>query len=478
MKSLLKILFAPLIWLIQACSPLGKPVDANISDSYFYNPSRTDVIYSSMGNWFELGKSPLNADAETFKVFNRHIGKDKDKAYYQWLAVDYADLDLESFHAKKEDWMWHIGLDKHRVYVFNRDVIDGEWQLITKVIEEADPQTFIQIDLHWAEDGQRRFYRDKVIDVDYSSFEVINNFFTKDSSQVYLYYQDRFAPIAAEAKSTEKIDDLHIRDASHVYVFLDYLRREEIAKLKTIPYTDFNRVKISEKYHLVVEDRVYYHGVLVEGANAEALKVISEQYAKDDQHVYYEGLLVEGADAETFHFDEGQFIYRDKNQKYREGKVWNEDNEEQASLEESDQKVLKAGLMDTDAEKPESFKVTISSDKEVYKKGEEIMISMIVENTSYMKDEFCNYHTPFEGIQNNIFTVVRGNKEIPYQGMMKKRIPPTADDYQKLKPGKSVKCSVEMEGYDMDRKGDYTIQFTGNMISGLPASNQIEISIK
>ena len=76
MKALFRILFAPLIWLAQACSPLGNHVEKDVSDSFYYNKSKTDVIYSPMGNWFELESTKIGADVESFKVLGRHLAKD------------------------------------------------------------------------------------------------------------------------------------------------------------------------------------------------------------------------------------------------------------------------------------------------------------------------------------------------------------------------------------------------------------------
>ncbi|MEL7002701.1 MAG: DKNYY domain-containing protein [Bacteroidota bacterium] len=228
MKTLVRILLAPIVWLFQACSPLGKPVDLDKSDNFYFNKSKTDIIYSSMGNWFELGKAPLNADVESFVVLNKHIGKDKNSAYYREHAITDPNLDLESFRASQEDWMWHIGMDKNRVYSLSHDVVDGEWKLITKIIEGADPNTFRQYESNWSKDGSKHFYNHKALAVDYDSFEIVNKFFAKDKDSVYVYfYPGRFKSIEAESATLQVIDDYYIRDTDNIFFFQDYLRREE-----------------------------------------------------------------------------------------------------------------------------------------------------------------------------------------------------------------------------------------------------------
>ncbi len=123
------------------------------------------------------------------------------------------------------------------------------------------------------------------------------------------------------------------------------------------------------------------------------------------------------------------------------------------------------------------FQVTIKIIETSVRIGSAVLIEMKVKNIGDKKAPFCQYHTPFEGIKNNIFNIWRKDKALPYQGIMKKRIPPTANDYLTIKAGEEVSCSFELEGYDLSRKGSYQIQFKDNMISGLPSSNTIAFTI-
>ena len=121
----------------------------------------------------------------------------------------------------------------------------------------------------------------------------------------------------------------------------------------------------------------------------------------------------------------------------------------------------------------DSFEVEMA----VKQRKNDVLIKMIVKNIGKEVAVFCKYHTPFEGIQNNIFDVWKGQTEIPYVGMLKKRIPPSEKDYVKLAPNKEVSCEVALDGYDMTQKGRYKLQFSGNLISGLPESNVVEFEI-
>ncbi len=105
------------------------------------------------------------------------------------------------------------------------------------------------------------------------------------------------------------------------------------------------------------------------------------------------------------------------------------------------------------------------------------MLHFVVRNVTKDEKTFCLYHTPFEGIQNDIFDVALEGREIPYKGMMKKRVPPTINDHITLNSDEHSACSCELSGYSLKKSGLYSIQFPGNMISKLPSSNICEFRI-
>ena len=112
MKTIFKTLFAPVLWLLQSCSPLGSHVDKELSDNHYYNNSKTKIIYSSMGNWFELGKTEMEADVKSFEVFNRFLSKDKDRIYFKEYPAGDGETDLSSFYVKREIILIMLALTK------------------------------------------------------------------------------------------------------------------------------------------------------------------------------------------------------------------------------------------------------------------------------------------------------------------------------------------------------------------------------
>lgn len=124
---------------------------------------------------------------------------------------------------------------------------------------------------------------------------------------------------------------------------------------------------------------------------------------------------------------------------------------------------------------------TLSVENTTFSANNPIEITFAISNNSATDEKICDYHTPFEGIRNNILKVTsEEGKLIDYEGIMAKRRPPTEEDYfvVKSKETKTVQFTVDKE-YPMTKAGTYSIQFIGSeSINKLPNSNILEIVIK
>jgi peptidyl-Lys metalloendopeptidase len=76
-----------------------------------------------------------------------------------------------------------------------------------------------------------------------------------------------------------------------------------------------------------------------------------------------------------------------------------------------------------------------------------------------------NWRTPLEGLWGNDFQVTRDGTEVPYQGPMKKRGNPSAQNYVTIAPGASVDGKVDLsQAYEMKQPGRYRIAFQGMLL--------------
>ncbi len=298
MKTFLKILFAPVLWLFNACSPLGNPVDEKKSDSHYYNSKKTDIHYVPMGNWFELGNSPMNADIESFEVLSRFLSKDKNRGYYTQHPIAEGTLDLGTFNAKEGVYMASIGFDKNHVYLFER-TYEKDQVVHPRIVKGADPKTYVAKDFNWAKDHQNHYYRHQQIEVDYHTFQNLNESFSKDQDSVYYQYLSSFKTIKADVTSFKVLDERYYAvDASHVF-FNHYTGNETNTELRTLPIPTGEKVTLLNEAYLQIGPRIYYGATPIE-IDAESHEIVGTYYIKDKNNVYYQDRLVADADAASF----------------------------------------------------------------------------------------------------------------------------------------------------------------------------------
>lgn len=111
--------------------------------------------------------------------------------------------------------------------------------------------------------------------------------------------------------------------------------------------------------------------------------------------------------------------------------------------------------------------------------GSPTRVTFTVANPTGAARTFCDYHTPIEGIRNDIFVVVAADtdNEVEYGGMMAKRAAPDDDNYITLAAGEERSAEVDLlDGYDLP-PGRYSVRFRGSGICGLPDSAPIDIVI-
>lgn len=104
--------------------------------------------------------------------------------------------------------------------------------------------------------------------------------------------------------------------------------------------------------------------------------------------------------------------------------------------------------------------VSIAPEKNSLKQDDDVVMKVTITNTSSTPQYVLKWHTPFNGIEDHIFTVTRDGVALPYLGRHYKRGTPTAKDYYVLKPGQSHTSTVEISSvYDMTVTGDYAVKY-------------------
>lgn len=175
LKSAVNFLF--IILFVSSCEKL---IDEEKSNHYFYNWNKSEIIYNDRSTWNY--KNTVDCDFETFEVIKGKWAKDKNHIIYDGKARP--SIDLKTFYFDTHG----LPKDSHNVYT---TYWSGNFDTML-VWEGADPSTFELIEVEggvnremWAKDDQNYYRMRKVIHVDYDSFEILSESYSKDKNNVY-----------------------------------------------------------------------------------------------------------------------------------------------------------------------------------------------------------------------------------------------------------------------------------------------------
>lgn len=74
------------------------------------------------------------------------------------------------------------------------------------------------------------------------------------------------------------------------------------------------------------------------------------------------------------------------------------------------------------------------------------------------------------------FEVTRNGQEVPYTGMLLRRLPPGPDEFYQMKPHEVVTVKIEIgRWYDFSKSGDYLVKYVGLNHSGTGSGGLFEI---
>ncbi|MFY1830653.1 protease [Myxococcus fulvus] len=121
---------------------------------------------------------------------------------------------------------------------------------------------------------------------------------------------------------------------------------------------------------------------------------------------------------------------------------------------------------ETTAMAKKTLECALSAPSQV-KAGEPVEVLFKLTNTSEQPVYVLKWHTPLEGIRNDIFNVTLAGAatEQSYMGPMAKRGPPDASSYATLAPGASAERSVDVaQAYGIQTPGTYRIRFIGPLM--------------
>ncbi|MCT4615587.1 MAG: DKNYY domain-containing protein [Marinifilaceae bacterium] len=304
--------------ILPSCSSLGEKVDKNNSN-YYYSLDEKQIYFCAMGNWFELGKTVMDVDVESFRVLSDYYwARDKNYLYFESHKLDYLDIDLDTIHFI--DFMSIH--DTKNVFIINFAEKYGE-KPVAKV-EGADPNSYKNLEAAgFAKDKNFLFYENKKTNIDPASFKKLNYSFAQDDQNLYLLGKTKenethivFDTLNIDFNSLEVLDDYTIRNESALYTFHYYGDNETAPKLFTFPINESDIFYYEKQAFFRINDKIYMGIEHLEDVDAETFKSLSFGYFRDKNNLYFTDKLIEGVDFETLKFNEDKHTYEDKNYRY------------------------------------------------------------------------------------------------------------------------------------------------------------------
>ncbi|MBF4519197.1 DKNYY domain-containing protein [Flavobacterium sp. ANB] len=330
---------------------IGDPVNLKVSNSYFHHYRKNLIVYSPMGNWFELGYFESNADVSTFEPINEDFGKDNMNVFWKGKkqSVDFDTFKIDAFVIK----------DKNHVYNVNGKKFDE-----LEIVDGADPKTYQLLDPsikdyrrnYWFKDANSVYFKNKKVEGNPDTFRPLNDAIAVDANFIYAIISYRGEGIETlevdEVIRKHKMIDGEIHPINETYVQIGNSVVSAFTKAE-FELNTFDSITAVEKidYWTIVVDNVlinkgimfpeidvktfevldynfskdknsvYYDCKKIIEADYSSFKIISNEYSKDAKHVYFKNDILKGANPETFKQTSEYGVWEDGKHQYKNGQI-------------------------------------------------------------------------------------------------------------------------------------------------------------
>lgn len=289
-------------YIVSLFMRVGKPVNATLSDSYYQHRWKNKVIYSPMGNWFELGYTELEADPETFTVLSREFAKDKQHVYWK---DKIQNVEHTSFTIDEQE----TPRDAQHVY-YHFDYGDS-----LHIIKNADAQTYETYKpikqewsyYAWGRDKNAIFLNGNKLDVDRATFTVLNSTLAIDTTNIYIIYRD-YTQVGGARAEVQVLKKAAHPDGLPKVISENYVQFGNTLVLSNwkvdfsmLTFDKIESIKIIDERNLVVNtDILVSDGERIEGVDIASLEIVNRDFIKDKQQVFYDRKKIAEADAASF----------------------------------------------------------------------------------------------------------------------------------------------------------------------------------
>lgn len=297
MKHIFKMgMISACIGLFFSCKKQMSP----LSEDY-YKKGET-VYFIPGGNDFERGSRKMDVDISSFSVIKTVYARDKNTIYF--MGCPQQLVDAKTFKLKE-----NIPVDQHHVFHFtgfpSATGACSKQQLT--IVKGADPETYNTLYdqlQSLSKDKTHYFYQSSPIDVDYETFEILNENFVKDKNRLYVVTQKGINPLQYTTDQVKVINSEYlILDGKKLLYYEPY---QGIGVLETALPTA-NNIRLLDRKSIIIDQLVIIGGKRFPFADvdAESFKILegiggNSFWSGDKNHIYYNEQLLSEADPKTF----------------------------------------------------------------------------------------------------------------------------------------------------------------------------------
>lgn len=297
MKYIFKMgMISACIGLLFSCKKQVSP----LSEDY-YKKGET-IYFIPGGNGFERSSRKMEADISSFSVIKNVYARDKNTIYF--MGCPQQLVDAKTFKLKE-----NIPVDQHHVFHFTGSPSATgacSKQQLT-VVKGADPETYTTLYdqlQSLSKDKTQYFYQSLPIDVDYKTFEILNENFVKDKNRLYVVTQKGINPLQY---TTE-----HVKVVNSEYLILDgkkllYYEPYQGIGVLEVALPTVNNIRLLDRKSIIIDQLVIIQGKRFPflDVDAESFKILegiggNSFWSGDKNHIYYNGQLLSEADPKTF----------------------------------------------------------------------------------------------------------------------------------------------------------------------------------
>ncbi len=269
------------------------------------------------------------------------IWKEKDLALYQIRVsgnqanTHLVETSIETpgigYDAWKESHLERVQLAGY----YSKDSEGAYWYHMK--ITGADPDTFDVYNDRYAHDKSNVYYAGNsdlytIIGADATNFQVLGDGYAKDKSRVYFRGEELAGTDSETFTKLGPVDVLYAKDRNYVYRESKRLSGFDAQSFRVLEKYDRSPVFLADKYKVAIESTLDAEDKLqtkkIKGADPATFVALGGLWGKDKTHTFYDTKLISGGDPETFQVlgtnssDFGQMPYaKDGNHVYYRDKI-------------------------------------------------------------------------------------------------------------------------------------------------------------